>query len=195
MTHRTLFTADTHFGHQAVLGTRLGLMRPFQDIEAHDEALIAAWNAAVRPGDTVWHLGDFCHRCTEDRARAILARLRGRKFLVRGNHDKIGQRLPWDGPVADVARVHVHDPETGKDQGIWLSHYAHRVWPRMHRGDIHLYGHSHGSLPGTSASADVGVDAFPYRPVTLADIRSRPPPARPCCPSGSQGRTSSGAAW
>ncbi|MCJ2009589.1 metallophosphoesterase [Methylobacterium sp. J-092] len=173
MTHRTFFTADTHFGHQAVLGLRLGLARPFPNIDAHDEALIAAWNAAVRPGDTVWHLGDFCHRCTEDRARAIYGRLRGRKFLVRGNHDKIGQMLPWDGPVVDVTRVHVHDPETGMTQGIWLSHYAHRVWPRMHRGDIHFYGHSHGSLPGTAASTDVGVDVFGYRPVTLSEIRDR----------------------
>jgi calcineurin-like phosphoesterase family protein len=43
----------------------------------------------------------------------------------------------------------------------------------MHRGDIHLYGHSHGTLPGTAASTDVGVDCFDYRPVTLAEIRVR----------------------
>lgn len=49
VTHQVFFTADSHFGHQAVLGPRLGLARPFPDIEAHDEALIAAWNAAVRP--------------------------------------------------------------------------------------------------------------------------------------------------
>ena len=93
MVNTTLFTAETHFGHQAVLGHRLGLARPFPDIEAHDEALIAAWNAIVRPGDTIWHLGDFCHRCSEERAQEIFSRLRGRKFLMRGNHDKIGQRL------------------------------------------------------------------------------------------------------
>jgi calcineurin-like phosphoesterase family protein len=43
----------------------------------------------------------------------------------------------------------------------------------MHRGDIHLYGHSHGSLPSTSASTDVGVDCFDFRPVTLNEIRVR----------------------
>lgn len=69
--------------------------------------------------------------------------------------------------MVDVARVHVCDPETGRDQGIWLSHHAHRVWRRMHRGAIHRYVHSCGNLPGTSASTDVGVDTFPYRPVTL----------------------------
>nr|WP_200941309.1 metallophosphoesterase [Methylobacterium sp. Leaf111] len=150
----------------------MGLSRPFATIEEHDETLIANWNTAVRPEDTVWHLGDFCYRCPEARARQIFSRLNGRRFLVRGNHDKVAVRLPWDGPVVDVA--HVVDRETdGAPRGIFLSHYAHRVWPRMHRGDIHLFGHSHGRLPGTAASTDVGVDCFDFRPVTLAEIRER----------------------
>ncbi|GJD90610.1 hypothetical protein BHAOGJBA_4152 [Methylobacterium hispanicum] len=66
----------------------------------------------------------------------------------------------------------VQDPDCAP-QGLWLSHYAHRVWPRMHYGDLHLYGHSHGSLPGTDASTDVGVDCFGFRPVTLDDVRVR----------------------
>ncbi len=73
MSHpRTLSLADTHWSHQARLGTRLGLNRPFANIEEHDEALIARWNAAVGPDDTVWHLGDFCYRCPEDCAREIV---------------------------------------------------------------------------------------------------------------------------
>ncbi len=114
---KTHFVADTHWAHQAVLGLRLGLNRPFATIEEHDEALIANWNAAVGREDTVWHLGDFCYRCPEPRAREIFARLNGRRrFLVRGNHDKIGSRLPWDG-VVDVARVLVPLPD-GTVQGI-----------------------------------------------------------------------------
>jgi calcineurin-like phosphoesterase family protein len=172
MPPRLLFSSDHHFGHRAVLGERLGLRRPFDTIEAHDEGLIALWNAAVRPEDTVWHLGDFCYRCPEAQAREIFSRLNGRKFLVRGNHDKVGARLPWDGPVVDVAHVQAPNPD-GSTAGCFLSHYAHRVWPRMHRGDIHLYGHSHGTLPGSAASTDVGVDCFDYRPVTLDEIRVR----------------------
>lgn len=170
--YRTLFTADSHWSHAAVLGARLGLRRPFATIEEHDKALIGRWNAVVRPGDIVWHLGDFCHRCAELRAREIFGRLNGRKFLVRGNHDRIGARLAWDGPVADVAHVQVPMPD-GTMQGVWCSHHSHRVWPRMHRGDIHLYGHSHGTLQGTAASTDVGVDCFDFRPVALEEIRAR----------------------
>lgn len=77
MPPRILFTADTHWGHQACLGPRLGLNRPFATIEEHDETLIARWNEAVGLDDAVWHLGDFCHRCPEDRTRSIFARLNG----------------------------------------------------------------------------------------------------------------------
>ena len=98
--------------------------------------------------------------------------LNGRKLLIRGNHDKIGERLPWAEPVRDVARIHLPDP-AGGSQEICLSQYAHRTWPAAHRGAIHLYGHSHGSLPGTAASTDVGVDCWDYAPVTLERIRER----------------------
>ncbi|MEH3144650.1 MAG: metallophosphoesterase [Methylobacterium frigidaeris] len=172
MSPQILFTADSHWSHRAVLGSRLGLNRPFATIEEHDEALIARWNAAVRPQDTVWHLGDVFYRCPEARVREIFSRLNGRRFLVRGNHDRIGQRMPWDGPVVDVARVHV-TCDDGTMATVFASHYAHRVWPGMHRGDIHLYGHSHGRLPGTAASTDIGVDCFDFRPVTLDEIRVR----------------------
>lgn len=131
MSSRILWSSDHHFGHRAILDERMSIRRPFASIEAHDEALIANWNAAVGPDDIVWYLGDFCYRCSEDYARSVFGRLRGkRRFLVRGNHDRIGARLPWDG-VFDVARVVVPGPD-GVPQGVWMSHYAHRVWPRMH---------------------------------------------------------------
>ncbi|WP_279574863.1 metallophosphoesterase [Methylobacterium sp. J-088] len=169
---RIFFTGDTHVGHRGILSPRMHAARPFACIEEHDETLVARWNEVVRPHDTVWHLGDFCYRCKEDYALGIFNRLKGRRLLVRGNHDKVAARLPWDGPVVDVAQVVVQNPD-GSPQGLFLSHYAHRVWPRMHRGDLHLYGHSHGSLPGTATSTDVGVDCFDWRPVTLEKIRVR----------------------
>ncbi|KRP89238.1 hypothetical protein AOQ73_26835 [Bradyrhizobium pachyrhizi] len=35
------------------------------------------------------------------------------------------------------------------------------------RGAIHVYGHSHGKLPGNGASCDVGVDRWDFRPVAF----------------------------
>lgn len=67
----------------------------------------------------------------------------------------------------------VLDQVTAAPAGVFKFHYACRVWSRMHRGDLHLYGHSHGTLPGTTASTDVGVYCFGFWPVTLGEIRVR----------------------
>ena len=72
----------------------------------------------------------------------------------------------------------VQNPGMPKRQGIWVSHYAHRVWPNFWRGDLHLYGHSHGAAPGTRTSEDVGVDCWDWRPVTLGQILERMAEAR-----------------
>lgn len=170
---RTLFCADHHFGHKAVLSARMNRPRPFATVEEHDEALVVAWNAVVRSDDIVWHLGDFAYKCSLGYAAWIRARLNGRIRLVRGNHDQLGERLQWDGPVVNVQRVFVQDPGMPKPQAVWVSHYGHRTWPHRHHGDLHLYGHSHGELPPIEGSLDVGVDCWDWRPVTLMEIRAR----------------------
>ncbi|GJE81967.1 hypothetical protein CJNNKLLH_3324 [Methylorubrum thiocyanatum] len=38
---------------------------------------------------------------------------------------------------------------------------------------MHLYGHSHGTLPGTAASIDVEGNCFGFRPVAIDEIRVR----------------------
>lgn len=173
---RTLFVADTHFGHRSVLSERFDNRRPFASIEQHDEALIAAWNAAVRPDDIVWHLGDFAYKCKLDHAAGVLARLNGRKHLIRGNHDEgLGERLAWHGPVLDVARVQVQDPGMAEPRQVWVSHYAHRTWPNARKGCLHFFGHSHGALEAIPGSLDIGVDCWNWRPVTLGEILPKLP--------------------
>ncbi len=133
---RTLFTADHHFGHASIL--RMGCSH-FTDIDEHDEMLITAWNAAVRPGDEVWHLGDFCYRCPPEHAARIFARLNGTKRLVVGNHDKGARHLPR-------ASQHEGFVETViEGQRVTLCHYPMRAW-QGGRGAWHLFGHTHGLL-------------------------------------------------
>ncbi len=61
---------------------------------------------------------------------------------------------------------------------LFLCHYAMRAWPGIWRGTLHLFGHTHASLPDTRRSADVGVDACNFRPVRLDEIRGRMAEAR-----------------
>ncbi|AMB45084.1 metallophosphoesterase family protein [Methylobacterium sp. AMS5] len=161
---RVYFTSDTHFGHSGILSERMRRPRPFASIEQHDEHLIAAWNNRIRPGDEVWHLGDFAYGASAAHCRSVFSRLNGRKRLVLGNHDaKRTTDLPW---YSQTERAEV----VVEGRRFVLSHYAMRTWDGLHRGALHLYGHSHGSLPGCGRSIDVGVDCWDWRPVTVAEI-------------------------
>lgn len=176
---RTWFTADTHIGHAAILSPTMHCKRGahFRSIQEHDDALVENWNAVVAPDDEVFHLGDFAHKTSEEHARSVFRRLNGRKHLIKGNHEKLGNKLEW-------ASKHDFLEVTVDGKHLVLFHYGMRVWPRMRRGSLHLYGHSHGALPGCSQSLDVGVDAWDFRPVSLAEILDRMATLPPAYPEG-----------
>lgn len=167
----TFFTSDSHVGHAGMMSPRMGRPRPFRSVEEMDEAIVAAWNNRVRPGDRVIHLGDFAYGCSQAHARGIFERLNGHKTLIRGNHEARGEKLDWQGGIHDVLRISVQDRGMPDPVTLWLSHYCHVTWPDAHRGRIHLYGHSHGAIPPTARSCDVGVDAWAFRPVTIPEIQ------------------------
>ena len=83
---RTLLISDTHFNHDNI---KTYCDRP----DDFTELLIHNWVTRVRPQDTVIHLGDF--GIGPDKGiKEILARLTGRKILIRGNHDR-GHSCSW----------------------------------------------------------------------------------------------------
>ena len=155
-----LFTSDTHFGDHRVLN--IG-RRPFGTVAEMDSALVAHWNAAVGPGDEVWHLGDVVRRAAD--VTALLERLHGRKHLVRGNNDPRGTLAAagW-ASVQDYVELEVDGAK------LVLCHYPFRSWNGRGRGAINLHGHSHGRLKAMPRQYDVGVDARGFRPVTLAEL-------------------------
>jgi len=155
------FTADTHFNDPRIL--RLD-RRPFADLAAHDRALEANWNAAVGPADEVWHLGDFA-RGDASAKTALLERLNGRKHLILGNNDDEATAA-----LTGWASVAPYREIEWEGRRVTLCHYALRTWRDMGRGAIDLHGHSHGRLKPLTRQFDVGVDAFPFRPVALPEI-------------------------
>lgn len=133
-----------------------------------DEALVERWNAAVAPDDTVWHLGDFTVRLAQARAGDLLARLHGIKHLIAGNTDLPSIRaLPGWASVHDLAEIRLDGRQ------LVLCHYPLRAWNGQHRGTFDLHGHSHGRLKPLPRQVDVGVDAWNFRPIGLADILRR----------------------
>jgi calcineurin-like phosphoesterase family protein len=130
----TFLVSDTHFGHVGVTrfltddGTK---MRPWDTVEAMDEAMVERWNSVVRPQDTVYHLGDVV---INRKALPTLGRLNGQKILVKGNHDvfRLEEYTPF---FKDIRGVGVLD-------GFVLTHVP------IHPGSIerwtgNFHGHTH----------------------------------------------------
>lgn len=173
------FTADTHFGHENIIRYA---GRPFKTAAENDAAIIANWNSRVAPRDRVFFLGDFAFR-NKEAALAIRRKLNGNIFFISGNHDAAARQ------IKDTFGWYEKSMEVESEgHKFYLSHYAHRVWNKSHHGVMHLYGHSHGSLPDDprALSMDVGVDSWArickqdlhldalrpedYRPISTAEV-------------------------
>lgn len=156
---RLWFTSDTHYGHVGIVyhaaRRKYLVAETYVDVVAMDKDMVDAWNAVVQDGDHVFHLGDFSfHR--PDRTLDILSRLKGVKYLIRGNHDRNNLNgaclAMFDGGVE-----HYHEITVGS-QLICLCHFPFRSWNGMHHDSWNLHGHSHGTLVPQGKQLDVGVD-------------------------------------
>ena len=160
---RDFFIADTHFDDDAI---RRYENRPFEDVQAMNRALIDNWNRVVGPEDRVYVLGDFG---APGREAQILAALKGRKILVKGNHDtQSGEYYRRAGfeEVYDLPVLY---------ESFWLlSHeplYVNRNMPYAN-----LFGHVHASPLFRDLSAQhfcLCAERLDYTPITLEEIRAR----------------------
>lgn len=154
----TWFTSDPHFGHQNIIKY---CKRPWKYADEMDEALITNYNSVFTDQDTVYWLGDFAWK--QD-PRVYLSRLKGKEHhLIIGNHDNRQLCVKAFSSVRDVCMVKIDG------RRLWLSHYAHRVWPGSGYDTLHLFGHSHGTLPvipWKEHLLDAGVDNCGFMPLS-----------------------------
>lgn len=178
--NRLWFTSDTHFNHTNIIKY---CKRPFDNAFQMNEALIENWNAKVKPGDTVFHLGDFSMGAKNPKEiDELINNLNGVKYLIRGNHEKDSQskeyiRALWKN-IYDIAEIFVPDEEiTYKEQHIIMCHYPMIAWNASHRGSWQLFGHVHGGLSNKgvikhqATQLDVGVDSHEYSPLSYQQVK------------------------
>lgn len=171
---RDFFIADTHFGHTNVIKH---CDRPFRDVIEMEKAFISDWNDVVNPQDRVFVLGDFSFY-DDYETQNLLKRLRGQKFLIKGNHDSMRMLKKTTG-FHKINSYHEQNYELDNGSVIraCLSHFPFLSWHQMHRGSYHFHGHCHGllQLPERLQNTrifDVGVDNLVkvfgrYAPVQL----------------------------
>lgn len=170
MSNNIFFTADTHWGHCKIIEY---CNRPYKNGDEQDEKMLENFNSVLRPGDRLYHLGDVAHSTCN--IKSILDRLACNEVhLIFGNHDKHKLLIhPKIKSYQDLKSISIDK------QRIVLCHYAMRSWVSKMRGTYHLYGHSHGKLPGFGRSMDVGVDTNNYYPYSWDEIKAKLEPIDP----------------
>jgi calcineurin-like phosphoesterase family protein len=154
-------TADWHFGE-----SRFDLMcRPFNSTTEHDETIIANHNRLVAPGDVVLCVGDVTNKDAPEQLSSV-ARLHGRKLLVRGNHD----RPHSDADLSKYFDVIIADGDglelTYEGISLFATHY-----PTQGKFDrFNIVGHVHGAWRFQLNMLNVGVDNFGFAPCAMGRV-------------------------
>ena len=166
--------SDTHFGHAGVCrflredGTKL---RPWDNPDEMDEAMVKAWNETVKPTDKVYHLGDVV---INRKALKTLHRLNGDKVLIKGNHD-IFRLEEYTQHFREVRAYHVMN-------GMILSHIP--LHPEsLGRFGVNIHGHLHsnrvmkdngyGGKVIDPRYHSVCVEMTDFRPILFEDVIKR----------------------
>lgn len=176
--------SDTHFFHENILKY---CNRPFETVEAMNDALVANWNSVVKPDDHVYHLGDFCFGNVEKWNWCLEpGRLNGHIHLILGNHDP--DRVFREGTLIerfdsiDYQKVLIIEGWT-----VILNHFPFLSFSnnRDHKV-MGLSGHTHvGQLSSSVESYDtlkamykpnqydVGADNNNFTPVSWTEVKSK----------------------
>ena len=165
------FTSDQHFYHENMI-RRMG--RPFADAQEMNETLVANWNRRVGPRDEVYILGDVTMKGPTE-AETMLRLLNGKKYLIRGNHDRFVDKAGFDFSLFE--RVRDYHVLRYDGRRFVLFHYPIEEWDQFFRGAYHLHGHQHNGPQYNRENRvkglrryDVGVDANSFLPVSVDEI-------------------------
>lgn len=161
--------SDTHFGHDNIIEY---CGRP----RNHEQLIVQNWNSIVGNDDVVLHIGDVIFN---NQKGSIYARqLKGRKFLLRGNHD--GHSRDWFADRGftklDARRLEWLSPE---GLLVVFSHEpigSHTEWDINIHGHIHnngWYGHHVDQTSGLDLTRDyrnISIEVMDYKPVRLREV-------------------------
>lgn len=149
MSHRVFIISDLHLGHE-----NMAIKRGFVNAQEHDEHIISKWNSVVNKNDTVWILGDI----TMERSSMyhLLDRLKGRKKVVLGNHDKpqhVNELLKYVNSVCGMIRY----------KSCILTHCPiHPV--ELDRFVKNIHGHVHENSLDDNRYVNVSCEAIDFTP-------------------------------
>lgn len=171
MSRATWVVADPHFGHTGVCkflredGSKL---RPWDNPDDMDKALINNWNSVVEEKDRVYLLGDVV---INRRCLPILHHLKGRKVLVKGNHDifKLDDYIPY---FDDIRAYVVGKFHSGS---MYIMSHIPIHEDSLGRFNLNIHGHLHSGVVKKDGRPDpryccVSMENIDFTPKNLNDI-------------------------
>lgn len=163
------FTSDLHFFDPNIIDYA---KRPFKNVAEMNNCLIQNWNNKVKKNDNVRILGDFAIANNPKDIINILKLLNGKKFLIKGNHDKF--YLKGKDIHKQFQMIKDYHCLKIKDHYFVLFHYPIIDWERRNSGSIHLYGHIHNHttpfVNGLERAFNVCADVNDFAPVSYDEI-------------------------
>lgn len=176
---RVYVTSDLHFNHNQPF---IYMARGFSSVEEMNFSLVENWNSLVTEEDTVFILGDLVVGGDDsfEESLGLIRALKGKKILVRGNHDTEKRIAAFRQEGIEV--VEGKFLKVGK-QNYYLSHFP-TICTNIGEEDfslkrriINLCGHTHTTDPW--AHWDLGliyhceVDCNGLKPILIEEIRDR----------------------
>lgn len=141
------YIADCHFYHRALLDHMD--KRGFASVEDMNEYMIEQWNKKVRKNDEVVILGDLSWGNLEQ-TQAILDRLQGHLYMIRGNHDYFLDDKKFD--RSQFGWIEDYKELKDNKRKVVLCHYPIVCYNGQYRKDENgnpktymLHGHIHNT--------------------------------------------------
>ena len=162
------FTSDHHFNHEKIIEY---CNRPFKSAEHMDREMIRRWNERVKPGDTVYHLGDFCFRKgvpVEGMGHGEVYKARGYRYYADQLNGKIILFLGNHDSRNEVDSILVEGVIHYGGIDWYLAHEPHNTFK------YNLCGHVHNNWKvrreGPYVNVNCSVDVWNFYPVAIAEI-------------------------
>ena len=164
------FSSDTHYFHSNIIKY---CNRPFLSEQEMNEKMVANWNDIVGDDDIAIHVGDLSAglRDRKNQLFELIKALKGKKILIRGNHDHLPDQ--W---YIDAGFLKVFD--FINCSGLLLTHYPIHLFVQniddlSTVGPVEhvIHGHVHKvDVENFENHFNVAVDRNGFKPILIDEI-------------------------
>jgi len=164
LTPQFFIISDLHLGHANIIKY---CNRP----KENNQMIINNWNKVVGKRDMVLCLGDLS-LTNKQKTIELCSKLKGNKFLIRGNHD--GQSVSWYKDCGFTVVEPIYKMFKDKYDKRYHVLFTHEPVVELPKGWFNIHGHIHAGVHRdydlTERHFNLSVEAIDYTPKRLYEI-------------------------